>query len=190
MKTLNELINETNSKRIKVFFNLSELKTITGLSARALKYRMLLVKRKYCNIPALLTKKNNKWEIHYTIIQDFLPKYKTTKSNIYNYDWRSVASWNPLADYDVQYHVEIVKQIKEQLPKITIAYAVEQDGRGVNHTHIVANVDVDILNNAVVSTILKYIDRSTDCKILVEPIQNKYCAIEYLKKAPIASGII
>ena len=42
----NELINETNSYRIKKYYNLSQLEELTGMSIRSLKYRMLDVKQK------------------------------------------------------------------------------------------------------------------------------------------------
>jgi hypothetical protein len=47
MKEFNVLINETNDTRMKRYYNLSELVKITGMSTRALKYRMLDVKKKY-----------------------------------------------------------------------------------------------------------------------------------------------
>jgi len=190
MKEFNELINETNDTRLKVYFNLTELKNITGMSIRALKYRMLIVKKKYEGVPALLNMKNRTWKIHYTIVNEFEPKYNLKNKTIHTYNWTSMATWNPKNNYDTSYHIEFVNQIKTQLPYNVISYTVEVDGRGVNHTHLISDAETLELNKAVTSTLSKFIEDSKEYRIQVEPILNKYSAVEYLRKAPLASGII
>ncbi len=186
------LLNKTNNKRIKVYYNLSELEELTGMCLRALKYRMLYVKHKYHDVPSLLTKKDRQWQIHYTIVNEFEPKYilKAKTETIYNQNWVSMASWNPITNYDTQYHIELVKQIKEQLPNNTILYTIESDGRNINHTHIVSNAKVEDLNNAVTSTISKYIENKREVRVQVESVRKKFATIEYLRKAPLASGVL
>lgn len=184
------LINDTNEKRIKVFYNLTELEGLTGLSTRALKYRMLVVKKKYKEVPSLLSKKNREWQIHYTIVEEFIPKYKTKNRVVSTYDLKSMATWNPKCNYDVQYHLEVIKEIKEQLPDNIITYVVEKDGRGVNHTHIVSDATTLNLNTVLNNTLRKYMTDEEGIQILVEPITNKFSTIEYIRKAPIASGTL
>ena len=41
-------INDINNGRAKIYYQLNQLEEITGLSTRTLKYRMKLVKEKYC----------------------------------------------------------------------------------------------------------------------------------------------
>jgi hypothetical protein len=190
MKEFKKLLNETNDTRLKIYFSLSELKEITGLSIRALKYRMLKIKLKYEGVPSLLYKKCRTWNIHYTVIKEFFPQYNTKVKTLYTYDWVSMATWNPLFNYDINYHLELVNQIKSKLPNHTISYAVEIDNRGVNHTHLISDADTKDLDNAVTSTIREYIENPYECRIEIEPIQNKYSAVEYLKKAPLSSGLL
>jgi hypothetical protein len=190
MKRFNELINETNSNRIKKYYNLSQLEELTGMSIRALKYRMLDVKEKYKYIPSLLAKKNRQWQIHYTIVKEFEPKYNTKTKTIYTYNWVSMATWNPLYNYDIKYHVEVVNQIKKELPDNTILYSVEADNRNINHTHIVSDADTDELNKAVTSTLKRYIENEKEIRVLVESVYNKFSTIEYIKKAPLTSGVL
>lgn len=190
MKRFNQLLDETNDTRLKIYFNLSELKEITGLSDRALKYRMLYVKKKYNEVPSLLAKKDRKWKIHYSIVNEFEPKYKIKNTTAYNYNWESMATWNPKFNYDEAVHTTLVNEIKKKLPTNKISYAIEKDGRGTNHTHIVSDANVPELTNAVNETIRKYIGDSKDCRVLVENIYNKYSAIQYIRKAPLSFGTL
>lgn len=190
MKEFNTLINKTNSNRLKVYYNLSELERLTGLSIRALKYRMLHVKKKYNGVPSLLSKKNREWQIHYTLVYEFNPKYKTKNRVVETYDLKASATWNPKFNYDVKYHFELIKEIKSQLPKNIISYAVERDKRGVIHTHLLSDADVYSLNAAINNSIRKYLLDDNEIQILVEPIRNKQSSVEYMKKAPIISGTL
>jgi hypothetical protein len=190
MKHFKELLNKSNYNRLKIFYNLSELEEITGLSTRALKYRMLDVKKKYSGVTSLLTKKNRQWQIHYSIIREFEPKYNLKNQTIYSYDWTTMATWNPLSNYDVQYHIQLINEVKQQLANHTILYSVELDERGINHTHIISNANSDELQKAVTSIITRYMDNTKECKILIEPIYNKYNSVKYLMKAPLASKIL
>lgn len=190
MKELNQLINKTNSSRMKLFYNLSELEQEIGMSNRAVKYRMLYVKKKYKDVPSLLSKKNREWHIHYTLLDEFLPKYNLKNKNIYTFNWISMATWNPKFNYDIKYHVEIVNQIKKELPENTISYAVELDSRGFYHTHLISDAETSTLRNAVNSTLLKYVENPKEIQALVEPIIKKCSAVTYLRKNPQACGII
>ena len=190
MKNYDKLLDEANSNRIKAYYNLTELTDKTGMCLRALKYRMVEIKKKYNDVPMLLNKKNREWQIHYTIIKEFEPRYKIKNSTIYNFNWVSMATWNPKFNYDIKYHIHLVNEIKKQLPDNTIFFAVEVDGRNMNHTHLISNAETHILSEVVNSTIRKYIDDVKECQVLVEPIHNKYSSVEYLRKEPLAGGIL
>ena len=183
-------LDTTNDKRLKLYFNLTELMSITGLSIRTLKYRMAIVKKKYINIPSLLSKKRIEWQIHYSLIKEFMPKYNIKTKTLHNYNWESTATWNPQYNYDVEYHTEIVNQIKAQLPNNILSYAVETDSRGINHTHVISDAQKHELYKAVSSTILKFIENPKECQIYCETIHNKYSAVEYIKKAPLKNGVL
>lgn len=190
MKKFYDLIDETNENRIKVYYCLSELEKITGMSPRALKYRMLEVKRKYCDVPSLLSKKDRKWQIHYTIVDEFKPKYNTKNRTIETFNLKSIATWNPKYNYDVKYHIELIKEIKQQLPKNILIYTVEVDSRGINHTHLVTDAETNELNKAVMTTLKKYILDKNEIQVKVDIIINKFSTIEYIKKAPVVFGAL
>jgi hypothetical protein len=189
MKEFNILINQTNESRIKVFYNLAELEKLTGMSPRALKYRMLEVKEKYKEVPMLLSKKYREWHIHYTIVDEFKPKYKT-KGRTDVFDLKTIATWNPKYNYDVKYHLQLIKEIKEQLPANLITYTVELDGRGYNHTHLVTDADLHQVHTAINTTLNKYLLSKSEIQFNIDHIKNKFGTVEYIKKAPIASGTL
>jgi hypothetical protein len=123
-------------------------------------------------------------------VEEFQPKYHLKTKTIYNYRWQSMATWNPLYNYDTAYHVELVREIKRQLPDNVISYSVELDGRGVNHTHLISDAGTHELNEAVSSTLSKYIENQKELRMLVQPIINKFSAVDYLQKMPRTSGIL
>lgn len=190
------IVNEINKSKVKIFFKLNQLPEITGLKIRALKYRMVEIKNKYANIPSLLKKEGRYWQIHYTIIDEFLPKKTRKQTNIYTFDWQNLVTWNPLKNYDVAYHVELVHQIKKQLPNNTILYAVETDLRNINHIHFITDAQKDELETVVNNTLQLYLTHKIGNKLNKEyyleinKIFNKYNLVSYLRKAPLANGII
>ncbi len=189
MKEFNKLINQTNESRIKVFYNLAELEKLTGLSTRALKYRMLEVKEKYKDVPMLLSKKFREWHIHYTIVDEFKPKYNI-KGSTGIFDLKTIATWNPKYNYDVKYHLQLIKEIKEQLPTNLITYTVELDSRGYNHTHLVTNADLHQVHIAINTILNKYLLGKSEIQFDIDHINNKFGTVEYIKKAPIVSGTL
>lgn len=190
------IINELSKEKVKIYFKLNQLSEITGLKPRALKYRMIEVKAKYANIPALLKRNGRSWQIHYSIIDEFLPKKKRKETNIYTFDWKNIVTWNPKENYDVDYHIELIHQIKEQLPNNTILYAIETDSRDINHVHFVTDADMDELNKVVDRTLKLFLSHQIGKKthkeyhLEINKIYNKYNLVSYLRKAPLSCGII
>lgn len=190
MNNIKQIINQINGNRIKKYFNLTQLEEITGLSPRALKYRMVTVKKKYKDMPNLLHRKKREWQIHYTIVDEFNPKYNLKKKTLFTQNWESMVTWNPKHNYDCDYHYELVSQLKKRLPENTFVYAVEKDGRGVNHTHIISNASVSELSDATDSVMKTYIQTPSEMRIKIEPLIKKYSALEYIRKMPQIGGII
>jgi hypothetical protein len=187
---MNKLLNEINKNRIKIYYNLNELVEITGLKTRALKYRMLDIKEKYSEIPHLLRKEGRSWKIHYTIINQFFPKYTPNTKTIYNENWISTSTWNTKNNYSIGYHVQIVDEIKRMLPESKIAYTIEKDKRGVNHVHLMSTALTTELTIVVETIIGKYLDIKKECVIQTTNIHNKYSLFEYLKKASLGGAIL
>lgn len=183
-------INEINKTRIKLFYNLNELIPITGLKTRALKYRMLDIKEKYNSVPNLLRREGRSWKIHYTIINEFMPKYMPTTKTIYNENWTSTSTWNPKNNYTVDYHKQLVIEVKALLPEHKIAYTIETDRRGVYHVHLMSTAKTIDLANAVEMVIGQYLDLKKECMLQTTNIHNKYSLFEYLRKASLGGAIL
>src|SRR5690606_40737270 len=162
-----ELLEKINTSRIKVHYKLKELEIITGLCSRSLKYRMKVVKKKYSNIPSLLEKKGREWQIHYTLIDDFMPKYNKSKTNIFNHNWETFVTWNMKNNYDTKYHVQLIEHVKNKLSFAKIAYVVEQDGRGFNHIHAIVDSNKDMIENIVGGVLGNYLGKN-DFRLQIE----------------------
>jgi hypothetical protein len=187
---MNKLLNEINKTRIKIYYNLNELTEITGLKTRALKYRMLEVKEKYVDVPHLLSKEGKYWKIHYTIVNEFMPKYSPTTKTIYNENWTSTSTWNPKNNYTIDYHVQLVNEVKARLPKHKIAYTIEKDKRGYYHVHLMSTAKTSDLANAVEVVLGQYLDLKRECMLQTTNIHNKYSLFEYLRKASLGGAIL
>ena len=183
-------INEINKTRIKIYYNLNELTNITGLKTRALKYRMLEVKEKYSDIPNLLKKEGRSWKIHYTLIIEFMPKYSPTTKTIYNDNWTSTSTWNPKNNYTIDYHVQLVEEVKAKLPEHKIAYTIETDRRGVHHVHLMSTAKTFDLANAIETVLGQYMELKKECMLQTTKIHNKYSLFEYLRKASLSGAIL
>jgi hypothetical protein len=175
------VINELNGNRVKIYYQLNQLQEITGMSIRTLKYRMKIVKDKYSNMPNLLKRDARAWQIHYTIIDEFMPKYTKKQTTIMNHKWETLLTWNMKDDYDVDYHIVLVNEVKEQLPTVNIGYAIETDGRGVNHLHAITDGYKEGVEVAVVGVLNKYL-APNQFRYQVEKINNYSSITSYLKK--------
>lgn len=191
-----ELLDRLNSGKVKKFFKLKQLKEITGLKDRALKYRMVDVKNKYAGIPSLLNRTGRSWQIHYSIVYEFFPKTKRVDTTVYTYPWANIVSWNPENNYDAAYHEELIQQIKGQLPSSKILYAIEMDKRQVKHVHFITDASKSDLEKAVNDTLNVFMSHKIantvrkEYKLEINKIYHKYNVVDYLRKAPLASGII
>ena len=186
---LKEIINEYNSSKPRIYYTLIELREITGLSYRMLKYRMKTVKEKYDGISFLLRREKKSWMIHYTIIQDFLPKRESKKRANTTFKWKSIVSWNMKDKYDCKYHKELVLQIKDLLPNRKIYYVLEVDGRGAFHIHFISDAEKKELDVVVNSVLSRYLNKK-DYRLDINELNNMYSAEQYIKKGPVTVGIL
>lgn len=185
----NELINACNKKRSNIYYQLNQLIEITGLSSRMLKYKMITVKKKYEGVPSLLKKVGKKWQIHQSIINEFMPVNRRKIENENNYNWKSFVTWNPFQNYDVDYHIELIKEVKTNLPENKIQYTIELDKRGFNHVHFISDASVADVKIMVEKVILKYFSWY-EISYQVSEINNKYSSVSYTEKAPVKNGTI
>ncbi|UAY52746.1 hypothetical protein [Ferruginibacter albus] len=186
MKNINydELIDECNRKRAKIYYNLTQLIEITGLSPRMLKYRMKENIVKYKNIPSLLYKSGKQWRIHASIIKDFLPKRRRKKNSILTYEWKTFATWILKDNYTADYHLELIQQIQQLIQPFKIHFTIEKSKRGIFHVHFLSDVDKSSLIVAIKQILEKYLTKN-EYRVEVNEINNKYSALHYIRKAPV-----
>ena len=185
----NKLVNESNKKRSNTHYQLNQLTEITGLSLRMLKYKMLKVKDKYEGVTNLLNKEGRNWQIHHSIINEFMPINKRKSNDETSYQWSSFVTWNPFQNYDADYHVELIKEIKSNLPENTIKYTIELDKRGFNHVHFISDAEVSKTKKMVEKVIFKYLSWF-EVSYQVTEIKNKFSSDGYLQKAPVRNGLL
>ena len=183
------LINESNKGRSNIYYQLNQLNNITGLSTRMLKYKMNKVKEQYANVPSLLMKDGRKWKIHISLINLFMPvKNRKTYAET-NYKWKSFTTWSPQHNYDKDYHIELINQVKKELPNSIIKYAIELNSKGFNHVHFVSDTSADIMKKAVEKVVFAYLTWS-EVSLEVKDIINQYSSVSYTNKAPVIAGVI
>lgn len=187
MKEHKTLVPKPNNT--KIYYRLNQLNMITGLSARMLKYKMLKVKKKYYGRTELLRKEGKSWQIHYSIVNEFMPVNKRKSNPISNENWKCFGTWNPHDNHDVDYHYELIKEIKNQLPNNKIKYAIEFDKRGNHHTHFISDASTKQTKKIVDSVLSNYFSWY-EIIYQVDDINNKFSSMRYLTKAPIKSGIL
>lgn len=175
------IINKINSNRSQIYYKLQDLKELTGLSDRSLKYRMKTVSEKYSNMPSLLRKEGRAWNIHNTILVEFLPKYRKSQTSIYNHPWKTFLTWNMADNYDTKYHNQLIRELKDFLPNANIAFVIEADTRGYNHLHAMLDIERDEVEVEVKKVLNRYLIAS-QYRCQVEKINNTIVTVQYLKK--------
>lgn len=61
-------------RTLKNYYSTKEIMELYDISERTVRYRLLELKDKYKDRPTILSKKNKKWRIHNSIIEQFAPK--------------------------------------------------------------------------------------------------------------------
>jgi hypothetical protein len=184
-----KLIDQCNDNKYKSYYQLNDLEEITGLCIRMLKYRMCKVKKKYKDVNSLLFKEGKRWQIHYSIVDEFFPKKSQKQPTDYTYPWKSFGTWSMRDDYDLQYHSQLLEELKEEIGQGDILYGAEHDKRGVVHIHLVSTEDKDTLDHGINKVIGKYLNKAY-YKTDVTAIINKFSTVYYLLKSPLLSGTL
>jgi hypothetical protein len=101
----------------------------------------------------------------------------------------SFVTWNPFQNYDVDYHIELIKEIKNELPDSTIKYTIELDRRGYNHVHFISDTTYSEMKKVVDEVVLKYF-KWFEVTYQITEIKNKFRSENYLQKAPVRNGVL
>ncbi len=164
----------------KKYYTSTEVMQKVGICLRTFRYRISKLKVKYANVPSLLFKEDNKWYIHRQLLEEFIPKKRRTKT-IFNKDWNTLITWNTLSEYDIQYHEQLVKEIKEAFPRGNFDFVIEQTKGGINHTHLVSDLPLEELEQLVDSIINNYIPKS-EYRLQVEKVIARSLTRNYMNK--------
>jgi len=176
----NEVLNHYFTKnKIKKYFGRKEILEITGISLRTYKYRINELKVKYKDVPSLLFKEQNKWKIHNSIAEEFLPKRKSANQTINSMKWESFSTWNLADNYDEEFHYQIINEIKESHPHNLFHYVIEKTKMGVNHVHLISDLSVEEVENTANEVFNHY---QIPINLNVQQIINKTKVIRYLNK--------
>jgi hypothetical protein len=181
-KAFNKQLDDyyTNRKQRK-YYSFNDIINITGISERTFRYRINKLKAKYNNVPSLLAKKNRKWKIHYTLVDEFLPLYKPRKITLSNYDWQTFTTWSLAEKYSKDYHQQLINEVMVELPNNSFYYCIEKTKRGLNHVHILSNATKSKMTEEVSLVLNKYLNKNT-YRLQVEEINKKSQAVRYINK--------
>ena len=169
------------NKKQRMYYTYNDIKNLTGISERTFRYRIAKLKNLYKNVPSLLSKKNRKWRIHYSLVDAFMPLYSPRKVTLRNYEWKSFITWCMIDSYGRDYHQQLVNEVKSKFSTKSFYYCIEKTKKGVNHVHLVSNVDKAIIRDEVDKILNKYLDKKA-YRLEVENINKKSQAIRYLNK--------
>jgi len=163
------------NKEEKEFYTLKELKPFTELHYRALQNRIKVVSNKYQDRTELIYKKNNKWFIHNSLINEF----KKEKLPI---DYRlfvTIASGDKLDKAHWKYIIFRINKNLKQLNALTrTKYVIELTRNKIYHLHFITTYNsIKILNKLLKDDILTN-SMNTNIKEITD-IENLH---KYLRK--------
>lgn len=173
-------LNKPSNKHLE-YLDSNTIMLRLGISERTFRYRIKELSNKYQNNKNLISKTNNKWRIHYSLMDEFNSKYKPRKETAYNTKWKSFITWVPRDSYDVLYHLLIIDEVKQELPSVRIEFQIEETRNGCNHVHGLSDANDNIIRPALKKVMDKYF-KSYEVRYDVEPVLNNYKAINYLNK--------
>jgi len=170
-----------HNRKQRKYYTYNDIITITGISERTFRYRITNLKHKYRLVPSLLIKKNRNWKIHYTLVDEFMPKYKPRIITLSNYDWKSFLTWCLVDKYGRDYHEQLINEVMLKFPDNSFYYCIEKTKKGVNHVHMVTNANAIEITDEVDKILNKYLNKKS-YRLQVEDIMKKSQAINYLNK--------
>lgn len=170
-----------SNKKQRKYYTYNDVINLTGISERTFRYRISELKNRYKNVPSLLAKKNKKWQIHYTLVDDFMPLYKPRTITLSNFDWKSIITWCMVDNYGRDYHQQLINEVLLKFPEHSFYYCIEKTKKGVNHVHMVTNANKIEIKDEVDKILNRYLSKNV-YRLQVEDIMKKSQAINYLNK--------
>lgn len=128
----------------QLFYTTAHIMKRTGVSERTIRSRVAelrLIHEGNKNI--MHQDQNNKWHISALMMDFFYSKYTPRTVTRYNQRWVTFITWTMEENYDEQYHLCVVDELKKYFPDTTDRDwlpVVEKTKRGVNHAHLLSMV--------------------------------------------------
>ena len=179
-KKYDEIIAEKNRNKIDKWYCLKDLVRLKGISYRSLKYMVQGIHEKYKNQGSIY-KSSGRYYIKYNLIDEFKLKQprKTTK---YSHPWKSNISYTTRDRYDLQYHQTIITEIRKAFPDVQFEDAIEADKTERLHVHMICDAEPESLKPVINNILMNYLENDNHFRLYCEPVVNKACSIDYLKK--------
>lgn len=181
-KRFDEVIKAKNDTKLNIWYSLKDLVELKGISYRSLKNMVkdVFVKHKE---QGSIYKQSGRYYIKYTLLDAFELK-QPRKTTLYSHHWKSNISYTTKDFYELEYHQQIVGEIKHKTTEVNYLETIEQDGSNRYHVHMVADYEPKYLKPIIDEILKKYLDGSKNYRLYCEPVQNKACSINYLLKNP------
>lgn len=144
-KTYKEHWSEFTSKyETQPFYTTTHIMKRTGVSERTIRSRIAelrLIHEGNRNI--MYQDHNNKWYISALIMDFFYSKYTPRTVTRYNQRWVTFITWAMEENYDEEYHLCVVDELRKHFPSTTDRDwlpVIEKTKRGVNHAHVLSMI--------------------------------------------------
>ena len=120
-------------------------------------------------------------KIHYTLVDEFITKYKPRTFTATNYDWETFITWSLAENYDKEYHQRLINEVMMSFDKFSFHYCIEKTKKGLNHVHMVTNADKNEITTEVDKILSNYLNKNA-YRLQVEDINKKSMAVRYINK--------
>ena len=176
---INELyVNGINQK---YYYTTNQVKEITGISERTLRYRVSELKENHKDEVYMRKDQYGNWEIHYSIVDSFMPRTKPRKETPFNMDWCTFLSWTTKENFESTFHNALINQILTEHPKAIFMYCVERSDAGINHVHMLSDVNHTVLSKTA-SKVLKAVLEHDEFMLDYSPLRCKTSSVRYISK--------
>ncbi|RKS56177.1 hypothetical protein BC962_1157 [Gillisia mitskevichiae] len=178
-----QLMKESNNTRLKKWYKLNDLVGLKNISYKSLKNMVKPIYDKHSKT-GLIYKRKGRYFISYKILDEFSLKQprKCSELNWYSNNWEANISYTTKDKYDLNYHEEIIKQIKSATLTVKYLVAIEADKSGRLHVHMLADCAPELIKTTLTNLLKHYLEE--DFNLYCEPVQLKGASVDYLIKNP------
>ncbi|MBZ9632606.1 hypothetical protein LB465_17645 [Salegentibacter sp. LM13S] len=178
-----QLLKTLNNKKLKKWYKLKDLVELKNISYKSLKNMVKDIYEKN-KAKGLIFKKGRRYYISYRLLDEFeLKQPRKNKSHTwYSHNWESNISYTTKDYYDLEYHQELIKIIKEATPTVNYLSTIEEDKKERLHVHMLADEKHEVLKPILNKVLQFYLE--DDFSLYCEKVQLRGPSVDYLTKNP------